>query len=93
MGRVSMATRNELVAAVAERYAQGNRMERGRILDEFTAVTGHHRKYALRLMNHPPRSPSVPRRRKRIYGPEVIRRALVVIWEASDRIRGKRLCP
>ena len=50
MGRVSMATRNELVAAVAERYARGNRMERGRILDEFTAVTGHHRKHAMRLL-------------------------------------------
>jgi hypothetical protein len=35
-----MAARDELVAAIAGRYAQGGRGERGRILDEFTAVTG-----------------------------------------------------
>ncbi len=34
MRRISMATRDELVAAVAERYALGNRVERGKILDE-----------------------------------------------------------
>ena len=50
MRRVSMATRNELVAAVAERYARSSRLERGRILDEFVAVTGHHRKHAMRLL-------------------------------------------
>ncbi len=44
-----MATRNELVAAAAERYARSSRSERGRILDEFVAVTGHHRKHAMRL--------------------------------------------
>ena len=38
-----MAARDELVAAVAGRYAQGDRGERGRILDEFAAVTGYHR--------------------------------------------------
>jgi hypothetical protein len=47
---VSVATRNELVAAVAERYACSDRSERGRILDEFVAVTGHHRKHATRLL-------------------------------------------
>jgi hypothetical protein len=33
-----MAARDELLAAVADRYAQGERDERGRILDEFAAV-------------------------------------------------------
>jgi hypothetical protein len=37
-----MAARDELVAAIAGRYAQGDRAERGRILDEFSAVTGSH---------------------------------------------------
>jgi hypothetical protein len=50
MGRISMATRDELVMAVARRYVLGNRMERGRILDEFAAVMGHHRKHAMRLL-------------------------------------------
>ena len=49
MRLISMATRDELVAAVGVRYALGNRVERSRILDEFAAVTGHHRKHAMRL--------------------------------------------
>jgi hypothetical protein len=46
-----MATRDELVAAIAERYSRADRTERGRILDEFTAVTGFHRKHAMRLLS------------------------------------------
>jgi len=45
-----MATRDELIAAIAGRYARGHRAERGRILDEFAAVTGFHRKHATRLL-------------------------------------------
>ena len=45
-----MAARDELVAAIAGRYAQGDRAERGRTLDEFTAVTGFYRKHAMRLL-------------------------------------------
>ena len=88
-----MAARDELVAAVADRYARGDRGERGRILDEFAAVTGYHRKHAMRLL----RSGQVNRRRgprpgRRIYD-EAVREALIVVWEASDRICGKRLRP
>ena len=50
MRLISMATCDELVAAVAGRYALGNRAERSRILDEFVAVTDHHRKHAMRLL-------------------------------------------
>jgi hypothetical protein len=39
MRRISMAMRDELVVALIERYARRGRLERGRILDEFTAVT------------------------------------------------------
>jgi len=35
-----MATRDELVAVTAERYARGTRRERSLILGEFAAVTG-----------------------------------------------------
>jgi hypothetical protein len=37
---ISMDARREAVAAVAERYALAGRREKGRILDELTAVTG-----------------------------------------------------
>jgi hypothetical protein len=85
-----MAARDELVAAIAGRYAQGDRAERGRILDEFAAVTDFHRKHAMRLL----RAGQVtrrcgPRRGRRVYD-EAVREALIVVWEASDRICGKR---
>jgi len=50
MRRISMATRDELVGAVSERYGRASWVERGRILDEFAAVTGLHRKHAVRLL-------------------------------------------
>ena len=88
-----MATRDELVAAVAGRYALGNRVERGRILDEFAAVTGHHRKHAMRLLRAGEESRgSGPRPSRRVYD-DAMREALIVIWEASDRVCGKRLHP
>lgn len=93
MGRISMATRDELVAAVAGRYARSSRAERGRILDEFAAVTGLHRKHAVRLLRAgEPSRRSGPRPRRRVYD-DAVREALVVLWEASDRICGKRLRP
>ena len=45
-----MTTRDELVVALAGRYAVGSRADRGRMLDEFAALTGHHRKHAMRLL-------------------------------------------
>ena len=50
MGRISMATRDELVVALAARYQSSNRYERGRILDEFTEISDLHRKHAMRLL-------------------------------------------
>jgi hypothetical protein len=88
-----MATRDELVAALIERYAGCNRTERSLILDEFVAVTKFHRKHATRLLQGGSRGrPSGPRPGRRIYN-DAAREALIVLWEASDRICGKRLRP
>ena len=88
-----MATRDELVAAIAERYSRAVKSERGRILDEFAAVSGFHRKHAMRLLRvGQPKQRSGPRPGRRIYD-DATREALIVIWEASDRICGKRLRP
>jgi hypothetical protein len=93
MRRISMAARDELVAAVADRYARGDRGERVRILDEFAEVTGYHRKHAMRLLRASQVTRrSGPRLGRRVYD-EAVREALIVVWEASDRICGKRLRP
>ena len=75
----------------ARRYAVGTRVEKTRILDEFEAVTAFRRKHAMRVL----RSGATRRRAegragRRIYD-DAVRDALVVLWEASDRICGKRL--
>ena len=86
-----MATRDELVVVVAGRYARARRLERGRTLDEFVAVKGLHRKHATRLLRSGQSSRKCgPRPGRRVYD-GAVREALIVTWEASDRICGKRL--
>lgn len=93
MRQVSMGAREELVAAIRGRYAAGNRAQKTRILDEFVAVTGFHRKHAMKLLRFKGSVEKIdPRRERRRYG-EAVREAIVVMWEASDRICGKRLRP
>lgn len=71
--------------------ATGTRAKR--ILDEFVALTGYHRKHAIRLLNEADDRPIMKqRRRSRIYD-EAVEQALIVLWEAADRICGKRLRP
>lgn len=93
MRKVSMATRTELVEAVGERYRSVDRSSKGRVLDEFVAVTGFHRKHAMRLLRatHLAKAKGV-RPGRRVYD-EAVRTALIVLWEAADRLCGKRLRP
>jgi hypothetical protein len=91
MRQVSMTTRNELIRAISARYRQSDRPDKGRILDEFMAVTGYSRKHAMRALRQGlPDKTGAARPGRRIYD-DAVREALVVIWEASDRICGKRL--
>ena len=99
--RISMAGRTELLDAVSTRYGGATRLERSRILDEFAAVTGYHRKHAIRLLaglgerEKGERHTADPGRagsQRRRYGPEV-RDALIQLWEVADRVCSKRLHP
>jgi hypothetical protein len=85
-----MTTRRELTEAVGERYRRSERNEKRQILDEFVEVTGYHRKHAIRVLCRESllsRAKPGPQRR---YDDEV-RAALITLWEAADRICGKRL--
>jgi len=68
-------------------------MEKGKILDEFTKVTGYHRKAAIRLLCRGNQQ-RVKRKRGRPqqYGAAVAS-ALRVVWETTDRLCSKRLHP
>ena len=91
---MSMTSKRELLAVVSPRYVTATGAEKDRLLAEFVATTGYHRKYALALLNHPPRSRSRPvtRPRAKTYTPAV-QRALVRLWEIAGRICSKRLVP
>jgi len=90
-GKISMRARREVALVVAERYRAAGRGEKGRILDELCPITGWHRKHAIRVLASCEKQISVqPRQRRRVYGPS-IREALIELWEASDRLCGKRL--
>ena len=83
----------EYAEALRNRYSKASRVEKGKMLDEFTQVTGLHRKAAIRLLNRQSRPVESKRRgRKRKYGPGVTE-ALRVVWEASDRLCSRRLKP
>ncbi|MGF6478228.1 integrase catalytic domain-containing protein [Paraburkholderia sp. JPY419] len=85
-----MTTRRELTEAVGERYRRSDRNDKREILDEFVRVTGYHRKHAIRVLR---REPAASRKKpgpQRRYD-DVVRSALITLWEAADRICGKRL--
>ena len=102
-----MGARREVVSVVMERYRSAKRAEKGRILDALCATTGWHRKHAVRALSavaasrtgqlqpceETPRTvddtaqPASGRRRKYAGA----RDALIALWEASDRVCGKRL--
>ena len=69
MRRVSMATRDELLAVVSERYRTSGRADKSRIIDEFSAATGYHRKHVMRVLRPgEPSKRSAPRPSRRLYG-------------------------
>ena len=85
-----MTTRRELIQAIAGRYHSAPRSEKKKILDEFIKVTGFHRKHAIRALKPTSGNCSVAPPRSCIYD-EAVTGALTIIWEAADRICGKRL--
>lgn len=92
---MSLSAKRELTRTTARRYQAASREEKGRILDEFTAATEYHRKYALTLLKAPPpvsKSKPAPRKRKPRYTPPVVR-AVLLCWDSIGRPCGKRLVP
>jgi hypothetical protein len=71
-------------------------MDKKGILNEFVALTGYHRKHVVRLLR-PAASCTESQGvgeggvgNRRVYD-EAVKEALIVIWEASDRMCGKRV--
>lgn len=81
----------ELADAVRDRYLAAGNKDKRRVLEEFIAATGYFEKSAIRVLNSLPELKGRQTcQRPSIYD-EAARGALIVLWEASDRICGKRL--
>jgi hypothetical protein len=89
-GQIKLTTRRELTAAISQRYKAADRNGKKLILDEFVKVTGCHRKHAIRVLSAQGYTQHGRPVGHRIYQ-EAVKEALIVLWEASDRICGKRL--
>jgi hypothetical protein len=79
-----------LTSAISQRYQTADRKRKKLILDEFTKVTGYHRKHAIRILTTRPATTPERPAAPRIYR-EAVKESLIVLWEAADRICGKRL--
>ncbi len=90
---MSQGSKRELVETIRPRYLKAPRTEKSSIIDEYIAITGNHRKYAIRLLRrgYPARKKKKSGRKKKYQG-EVVR-VLVQIWEICGRICSKRLKP
>ena len=89
---MSLQAREELCQSIKERYRRSTKKKKKKILDEFTAATGYHRKHAIRVLARKEKEKhAVVRQRRppRVYTPEV-QKALVTLWEAANRICSKR---
>jgi hypothetical protein len=104
--RVQRQSKREYMARMQARYLRATKREKGQLLDEVVAVTGYHRRHALRVLRHgrfpDPKLAAVqgkpvaaPRRgggRPRVYSSVVVG-ALRVAAEASNWLCGTRLAP
>jgi hypothetical protein len=89
--KISKQTKSELLEVLRQRYQRAAKTDKIKILDEFVALVGCHRKHAIRLLRaNRPLAADAPGLARRTYD-EAVRQALIVLWEAADRICGKRL--
>ncbi len=90
---MSFRAKRELLVQVAPRYRAARHGQRSVILDEFVAVTGYERKYAIRLLLGPIRPPAPIRRPRAPHYGLAVQQALAGAWSAANEICAKRLSP
>lgn len=89
---MSLSAKREYLARIHGRYQRAGRPHKRRLLDEFCAICGYHRKAALRLLNRP--LPTTPPKRsgpKVRYEPAEVLPVLKAVWLASDQLCSKLL--
>jgi len=93
---MSLKSKRELLEVVRPRYLKASKLEKQKMLDEFTSATGYHRKYAIRVLKNQRQVQNHLKGKtktyKPIYGGEVVQ-VLEQIWEIYGQICSKRLQP
>ena len=90
---VNQKSVREYLERQLDRYLKAGKIEKGKILDEVEAVTGYHRKSAIRALSGRRREGNGGRVGRPVeYGPEVAA-AVRVVHEAAGGIGARRLHP
>lgn len=93
---MSLKSKRELLEVLRPRYLKANKVEKQKMLDEFTSTTGYHRKHAIRVLKNQRQVQNHINRKtktyKTIYRGEVVQ-VLEQIWEIYGQICSKRLQP
>ena len=75
------------------RYRLAGKSVKTFMLNEFCGNTEYHRKYAIKLFNHPPKENKLKVGRRKKYDSELFAEAIIPIWELLDYPCGTRLQP
>lgn len=93
---MSLKSKRELLEVVRPRYLKAKKLEKQKMLDEFTCATGYHRKHAIRVLKNQVQVQNHLKGKTKtyqtIYRGEVVQ-ALEQIWEICGQICSKRLQP
>lgn len=80
--------------AIRKRYRKANKAVKGKILDEFCAVCGYQRKYALRRVHDASRKKVRNKPgRPSVYDVAEVMKPLKILWLTTDQLASKRLKP
>lgn len=95
MGKLSMEL---YLDTIAKKYKTATRQQKSEILEELCAVSGYHKKHAIRLLNERKRhvhrgkrKTKETRGRPEKYPPEIYLEPLKRIWLSTEQLCGKRL--
>ena len=84
--KLSKISRQEILEVLKLKYSSTSKQGKSRILDELSSLFKCHRKHGVRLLANTGKKELASKTiRQRIYD-DGVKEALIVVWEAADRI-------